>query len=257
MREMIVPSFLQALTMTIILGVVFHMSPEVTGQVMSSSNFSLQSDSVNFGGGDSTSGNYSLESTMGEIATGDAVSASFSLRAGYQQMQEIYIALSVPSVVPLSPALFGLTGGTSTGAVGANVVTDNRAGYTLSIQAVGTPAMQTATSSIADYAPVGLVPDYDFLLAPTAAVFGFTVEGDDIAVRYQDSGGVCGVSGGDTLSRCWDGLSTTTRIIAQGNTDNHPTGATTTLRFQVGLGGMIAVPPGQYVATSTLTALPQ
>jgi hypothetical protein len=37
---------------------------------------------------------------------------------------------------------------------------------------------------------------------------------------------------------------------------NHPNGATTTLRFQVNIGGSIVVPTGTYVATTTLTALP-
>jgi len=257
MRDAFVLSVFQAGVASILVFCMLHIVPAAFGQVMSSSNFSLQSDSINFGGGYSTSSSYTLESTAGEIATGESGSASFQLRAGYQQMQEIYLALTVPGVVPLSPALPGVTGGTSTGAVAASVVTDNPAGYTLSLRAENSPAMQAASSSIADYIPAGAVPDFFFALAPTDAVFGFTPEGVDIDVRYQDSGGVCGMSGNDTAERCWDGLSTTSRVVARGTAANHPDGATTTFRFQVGLGGMIAVPAGQYVATSTLIALPQ
>ncbi|MFN3188335.1 MAG: hypothetical protein ACK42D_02205 [Candidatus Paceibacteria bacterium] len=225
---------------------------------MSSTNYSLQSDSVNFGGGYSSSSSYILESTVGEIAAGESGSASYQLRAGYQQMQEVYISLTVPGPVNLSPGILGVTGGTSSGfATAATVVTDSPSGYTLAVRAEGSPAMQSALGSIADYAPIGSVPDFEFQLSPTDAVFGFTPEGDDVDIRYQDNGMICGVSGGNTAERCWDGLSTSSKIIARGNGANHPVGASTTLRFQVGLGGMIAVPPGMYVATSTLIAVPQ
>jgi hypothetical protein len=257
MNRLAALSAIQAVILTLLVGIVIHISPLVIGAAMSSSNFSIQSDTVNFGGGYSTSSNFSLESTAGEIATGNSDSASFQLRAGYQQMQEVYISLAVPSVVPLSPALPGVTGGTSTGLVSAVVVTDSPSGYTLAISATNEPAMQSGSGTIADYEPTSAVPDFLFVLAPTDAVFGFTPEGSDIDVRYQDAGGTCGVTGGDTLARCWDGLATTSRVIARKSGSNHPSGATTTIRFQVGLGGMIAVPPGSYVATTTIIALPQ
>jgi hypothetical protein len=258
MYHSVLSVFLQSVVLSLIVFLLMHTALPVFGQAMSSSNYSLQSDSVNFGGGYSSSSSYQLESTAGEIATGQSTSTSYQLRAGYQQMQEVYIALTVPAPVDMSPSLPGVTGGTSSGfSSEAIVVTDSTSGYTLSVRAEGSPAMQSAQDSIADYAPAGAVPDYEFALAPTDAVFGFTPEGSDIALRYQDSGGVCGVAGGDTLSRCWDGLSTSSVKIAQGAGANHPNGATTTLRFAVGLGGMIAVPPGIYVATTTLIAVPQ
>jgi hypothetical protein len=258
MCQAVLSVFLQSVVLSLIVLLVVHSAEPVFGQAMSSANYSLQSDSINFGGGHSTSDNYWLESTMGEVATGNAASDSYQLRAGYQQMQEVYISLTVPGPVNLSPGILGVTGGTSSGfATAATVITDSPSGYTLSIQAENSPAMQSALNSIADYTPAGIVPDFEFQLAPTDAVFGFTPEGDDISLRYQDSGGVCGVLGGDTPARCWDGLSTSPITIARGTGSNHPDGATTTLRFQVGLGGMITVPPGMYVATSTLIAVPQ
>lgn len=250
--------FFHSLTLTLIIMLGIHSVVPVFGQAMSSDSYTLQSDSINFGGGLSTSSNYTLESTAGEVASGESTSTSYQLRAGYQQMQEVYISLTVPGPVSLTPGLLGVTGGTSSGfSTEAVVVTDSPSGYTLSVQAESTPAMQSANNSIADYTPAGVVPDFEFQLAPTDAVFAFTPEGSDIDVRYQDAVGVCGVLGADTAQRCWDGLSTTSRVIARGVGSNHPQGATTTLRFSVGLGGMIAVPPGIYVATSTLIAIPQ
>lgn len=55
---------------------------------MSSNNYSVQIDSVNFGGGNSSSASYGLESTQGEVGAGDLTSASFKTKAGYQQQFE-------------------------------------------------------------------------------------------------------------------------------------------------------------------------
>ncbi len=225
-------------------------------QVMSSTNYTIQSDSVNVGGGNSTSTNYGLESTVGEIATGRASSTNYELRAGYQQMQEVFLSLSAAADVTLLPTLGGLTGGVSSGTTAVVVTTDSPAGYQLMIQASGTPAMRSGASSIANYAPVGVVPDFNFITDPSDVQFGYSPEGSNVVLRFQDAGSVCGVAGSDTAFRCWDGLSTSPVTIAQSNTDNHPLGATTTIQFRVGIGGTIGVAPGTYVATTTLTALP-
>ncbi len=224
-------------------------------QVMTSGSYQIQSDSVNIGGGYSTSTSYTMESTVGEIATGNSTSSSYSLYAGYQQMQEVYLALSVAPDVVMSPSLPGITGGTSTGSTALRVVTDSVAGYQMTISASTSPALRFGANSIADYVPVGVVPDFLFITDATDAQFGFSPEGPDIVTRYKDSGGICGVSGSDTASRCWDGLSTSSRVIAQTATDNHPVGATTTIRFQVGIGGSQPVVPGSYVATTTVTVV--
>lgn len=39
-------------------------------QVMQSTNYQIQSDSINIGGGFSSSSNYAVESTVGEVGTG-------------------------------------------------------------------------------------------------------------------------------------------------------------------------------------------
>lgn len=257
MRNSVIYLSLQSFILTVVICGLINISPSAFGQVMSSSNFSLQSDSVNFSGGYATSSSYTLEATVGEIATGLSGSASYQLRAGYQQLQEIYLALTMSDLVELSPSLPGITSGTSTGAVTTRVTTDNLAGYILAITTENDPAMQSAAGTIADYTPASSVPDFSFTFLPTEAVFGFTVEGSDIATRFQDNSSICGVAGGDTVNRCWDGLATSSKTIAVGTTSNHPGGATTTVHFQVGLGGMITVPAGIYVATSTLIAIPQ
>lgn len=226
-------------------------------QVRSSSNYQIQSDSINFAGGLSTSSNYSLESTGGEIATGPSDSASYRLRAGYQQMQEVFISITATDTVTMEGPLGGLSSGESNGSTTVTVVTDSPSGYQLTISAENSPAMQKGSDTIADYVPDDSpAADFIFSTAANEAHFAFSPFGDDVVSRYRNDGFGCGVGSNSTLLRCWDGLSTSEQVISQGAGANHPIGTDTTIQFKVGLGGAVAVPPGIYTATTTLTALP-
>ncbi len=224
-------------------------------QVMESTNYMIQSDSINVGGGFSSSTNYQTESTVGEIATGNSESTNFEIRAGYQQMQQVYISLTGSAAVVLGPTIPGVSGGTATGSTTVTVTTDSLSGYELTIVAESSPAMQSGANTIADYAPAGAAADFTFTTGAADAHLGFSPEGMHVAARYLDSGGVCG-SGSDTNDRCWDGLSTTPVIIATSPAANHPSGTPTKIEFQVGVGGSVVQPPGVYIATTTITALP-
>ena len=246
---------------TILAGVVIvsvlTLLPISEAQVRQSTNFQIESDSVNFAGDRTTSTNYVLESTAGEIATGRSTSPSYRLNAGYQQMQEVYIALSAVADVVMDGSIPGLTGGTAQGSTTVSVTTDSRAGYQLTIAAENEPAMQKGSDSIADYESATSNPDFAFNFEATEAVFGFSPEGVDVASRFLDDGNaLCNTGSNETTNRCWDGLATTSRVIASGASANHPTGATTTVVFQVGVGGAVGQPPGLYIATTTVTALP-
>lgn len=253
MRQLVTRSLFEAVTATILVVILLQVG---SAQVMQSSNYKMQSDSVNTGGGLSNSETYKMEDTVGELATGNGTSSTYKLRAGYQQMQEVYLSLTAIPNITLTPNLPGLTGGTATGSTFFVVTTDSASGYRATIEAAGSPAMQSGAYSIADYVPAGGVPDFVFTTGATNAHFAYSPEGSDIAVRFQDAGSVCGVAGGDTVDRCFDGLSTTPVEIARRTSGTHPSGATTTLRFKVGVGGSVGVPPGLYVATTTITALP-
>lgn len=240
----------------VLTGLIFLLLNVVGAQVRTSPSYQLQSDSVNFGGGLSSSSNYSLESTAGEVATGDSDSASYKLRAGYQQMQEVFISMTAPNSVVMTPNILGITGGTANGSTSVSVLTDSPGGYELTIVAESSPAMQKGGDTIADYVPVANPdPDFSFLTAPTVAHFGFSPEGPNIVDRFRDDGLLCNSSSGDTALACWDGLGTSNKVIARGPA-NQPSGATTTLNFRLVVGGSIVVPAGDYFATTTLTALP-
>ena len=226
-------------------------------QVMQSSNYQIQSDSLNIGGNDiSSSSNYSILSTVGEAGTGVIDSASYTVGGGYRQMQEIYIALSGVTNVTMTPAIPGVTGGTANGSTTVTVITDSPSGYSLTIAAENDPAMQKGVDNIADYDP-GSNPSFGFSVSSGEAFLTYTPEGDDITARFKDNGATCNTGGTlDTAFACWDGLATTTQTISSNTSANHPDGATTTINFRVGVGDSVNPETGFYVATTTLTALP-
>jgi hypothetical protein len=247
---------LYSLGLTLLLVGFIGSSAHVAAQVRSSSNYQLESDSINTGGGLSNSASFTTESTVGEIATGRSDSATFSLLAGYQQLSEAFVSLSVAGAVVMAPDLPGLTGGFSTGSTTFTVITDSPTGYVATLAAEGNPALQSVSgATIANYNN-GATADFTFTIPPTGAVFGFSPEGSDVAAQFLDNGTTCGVSTTDTSNACWAGASTSAVTIVESTSPNQPVGATTTLRFQVGIASGAGVESGVYTATTTITALP-
>jgi len=227
--------------------------------VMSSSNYCLESDSINFGGGNSTSTNYIQESTFGEVATGFSSSTNYILGAGYQQMTVVALSLVPPSNVVMSPSLGGVSGGTSNGSTAFTVTTDDPAGYTATIQASSSPALVNIASSsyaFADYAPSGSAPDYSFSNAATTSAFAFSPQGIDADQRFLNNGAACNTGAVSTAQTCWDGLSTSAKNVSDRTSNNTPAGSVTTLWFRAATGSHHIQASGTYVATTTLTVLP-
>ena len=251
-RELFSP-FFQASIATFLVVASFHLAGAL---VLQSTNYHIQSDSINFGGGLSTSSNYTLESTAGELASGVSTSSNYALKAGYQQMQEVYIAISGATDVVLSPSIPGVSGGMANGETTVTVITDSPSGYALTIASENSPAMQKETDTIADYAPQGADPDFSFVLGAADAHFGYTPQGADVVQRFKDDGDSCNAGSLDTALSCWDGLSLVEKTIASNTDANHPGGASTTVYFRVGVGGSVIQAPGVYTATTTFTALP-
>jgi hypothetical protein len=225
------------------------------GATMSSSNYKVEIDSVNFGGARSLSGSYTIEDSAGEVGTGYASSTSFALHAGYQQNSTSNLYITPASNVTMTPSIPGLTGGTSNGQTSLTVTTDNSAGYETKISAEDSPALNTAYASFADYVPAGANPDYTFTNLATNSTFAFSPEGTDIASRYKNSGASCGVGASDDANACWDGLSTSDKTIAIRNSSNMPAGTVTTLKFRAQSGSSHVQPDGVYTATTTITVI--
>lgn len=251
-KSVLLHSLFEAAALTVLVLLISNIG---FAQVRSSASYQLQSDSINIGGGLSTSTSYVQESTVGEVATGESASASYALRAGYQQMQEVFLSLSVTGDAIMDQSIPGVTGGVANGSSTVTVITDSPSGYQTSIVFENAPAMQNPPYTIADY-DHGVEPDFSFVTGAGAAHFGYTPEGIDITQFFKDDGGTCNTGGQDTIFACWAGASTTAQTIAVGAGANHPAGATTTLHFRVGVGSGAGVMAGVYIATTTVTALP-
>ena len=223
--------------------------------VMGSATYKIQSDSVNVGGQDSSSGTYNLGDTTGEVATGDSASSTYKMKAGYQQMQaDPYIAISSPSDLALT-SIGGLSNQVSEGTVSWLVTTDNIAGYSLSIASTTAPALKSAFDSFTDYTPAGADPDYNYNNLPANSSFGFSAEGTEAIDRFKDNGVLCNAGTGETVSKCWDGLSVTPKAIAGSVTSNHPSGATVTARVRAENGANHVQSAGNYAVTLVVTAV--
>lgn len=244
--------YLTVLILTIMCS--FGFPNNILAEVMHSSTYKIQSDSVNLGGADSSSDTYNLGDTLGEVGTGDSNSANYYMHAGYWQMQESYISISSPSDLVLA-SMGGLSGGSSEGTMSWLVTTDNTAGYSMTIASKTTPALKSAQDSLADYIPVGSDPDYNFINAPDNSSFGFSSEGTEATDRFKDNGLVCNVVGGNkNVGKCWDGLSMTPKVIAGSISSNHPAGGTVTARLHAESGVNHIQTSGQYNVTIVATA---
>ncbi len=245
-----------SITIITILFVLFVFD-NISFAQMTGTSYKIQSDSINFGGGYSTSTNYLNESTMGEVGTGNLSSSNYKLYAGYQQMNNVYIAISSVSDVIMSPSIGGIVGGTSNGSTVVTVTTDSPSGYQLTITASSSPALVSGSNSFADYTTEVLnTPDYSFIVLSSDSEFAFSPEGTDISSKYRDDGVSCDTGSGDAVDQCWDALSTSPKTIASRTSGNHPSGTATTLKFKAESGSSHLQPEGEYTATTTVTALP-
>lgn len=244
----------KAIALTLI--ALFFPTSLIYAYVMGSNNYRINSDSVNVGGtDDSASLNYSLKDTLGEIGTGTSTSTNYAVNAGYRQMQNSYISISSVNNGTMS-SINGLSGGTSNASTTWTVITDNAAGYSLSIRSETSPAMQSSGgASLADYLPSGTDPDFDFNNTASESQFGFTPEGIDVTAEYLDNGSICNTGTSNTTDKCWDGLSTSNKIVASGATSNQPNGATTTVKYRAVIGSSRFQDMGSYSVTVVATAL--
>ena len=81
----------------ILLTIIIPIPIGSVGATMSSTNYKINADSINIGGGQSSSANYKMEGTIGEAATGDSASGSYGIEAGYQAMWDYppYLSFSL------------------------------------------------------------------------------------------------------------------------------------------------------------------
>jgi hypothetical protein len=240
--------------LTLVITFTFVFSHNILADYMQGNQYRIQSDSLNLGGVGSSSPTYNLNDTLGETGTGDLNSASYNLHAGYWQMQSSFISISSQPNINMG-SIGGLSGGSSESMMSWNVLTDNPAGYIVSVVASSSPALQSAQDSLADYTPAGADPDYNFTNSANASSFGFSPEGTEVLSRYMDDGTACNTGTFEHPDKCWDGFSTTPKNIAGRTTSNMPSGSTVSLRIRAETGTNHIQTSGVYNVTITATAV--
>ncbi len=166
--------------------------------------------------------------------------------------------------VTMSASIPGITGGVANGSTQVRILTNDAAGYTMTISASGTPAMQgnTQGGSIPDYTPgTAGIPDYVHAVAANTAEFAYTVSASttgDLALKFRDSGSACNTGSSDTggFASCWYGLSSTATSTITRSSWTAVSGSTSTIFFRtlVNSNPNPTIPEDIYVATTTLTA---
>jgi hypothetical protein len=234
---------------------IFPVAREVSA--MSSTKYKIDSDSINFGGAENSSaGSLILSDTMGEVGSGFSSSTKYSVSSGYRMLQGSYISISSASDVAM-PSMSGMIPGQSDSEESWIVKTDNAAGYEMLAKALTSPALKTVDGSyFNDYTPTATdTPDYIFSITSTSSAFAFSPEGVDISQKYLDNGSVCGVGVYDTQDRCWDGFSTTDKIVSYRSSSNHPDGTITTIKYKTAIGSNKIQDAGNYTANIQVTAV--
>lgn len=208
-----------------------------------------------------------IEPKVGRAVTGN----QFSIR---QDITGEISFLVQAANVSMVGSLNGLTGGNSTGTTQAVVQTNNATGYYMEIAFTDTDLdgniMRrdlggTAVGAIKNYATTTynrmVEPSFNFSLASTASMFGYTVAATtttDIDQSFLNNGSACNVGSDATQNLCWMAPSTTAFRIIDRST-SAPSGATSTVRFRVYVppSPNPAVESGFYTATATLSAFTQ
>ncbi len=227
--------------------------------VMQSGNYRIESDnSLAPTGGDQSSANYIFKDTMGELSTGLSDSASYKLKAGYQEMQEVFLTVSAPADATMSPSIPGITGGTANATILWNVIADGPAGFAMVIKASTDPAMKLdASYYFDDYSPASPgVPDYNWSVDAGSAELGFTAEpasAADTVANFLDNGSACNTGALNTADKCWLDFNGTTNVSAINRSSRTGVdGEDENIKFQAQSSAKF-LKEGSYVATITTT----
>lgn len=165
--------------------------------------------------------------------------------------------------VVMNGSIAGITGGTSYGTTTSVVTTNNSTGFTMTINASLSPAMQGDSNSatIPNYTPsTGGIPDFTFTV-PSSAEFGFSASASttaDLAQKFKDNGtNTCNTGSVDTggSGSCWMELPTVATSTLVTTSASPTSGATSSYYFQLKVNNGTNQTSGDYTATSTLTAV--
>lgn len=151
-----------------LVAVVALATPGLVWAAMSSTNYFIYADTVDFGGGVGTSTNFNLQDSLGGYATGISTSTNYKVRAGYQSAQAGVLSLSLDGS-SIDLGTLQTAGVVVSGSLNATMNTDSASGYTMSISSVSGSALNVVTDGIVD--GVGSGEEYGLSVSGTHAAF--------------------------------------------------------------------------------------
>ncbi len=162
------------------------------------------------------------------------------------------ISITAPGNVTMSTPIT-ISQASSIGTTTWTVITNDSNGYTLAVNATSSPAMQYgATSTIADYQTGA--PN-TWAVAASAANFGYSAFGSDVASTTWGTDTLCGTSlGTPSMNLKYKGFTTSPFTIASRTSTTTPTGISTTVCYAAQQGTSFFIPSGTYIATIVATA---
>lgn len=162
---------------------------------------------------------------------------------------ETGIAISDGADVTMSPNITSAVD-QSSGGSSWTVTTNSALGYNLDVKATSSPALVSGSNSFTDYTEgTAGVPDA-WSVNAGAYEFGFSAYGTDVEPKYG-TGNACASPSSNSLN--YEGLETTSKVIATRNTVTPTTGVETNICFAAEQNGVFA-PSGTYQATIVATA---
>ena len=188
------------------------------------------------------------EAVSADTSTSSSIVVTLNVTAG--------ISITSPSNITMSQTL-GVTANTAVGTSTWNVKTNDVSGYNLTLKASTAPAMQNASSSVADYA-IGAPTPWSVV---NSAKFGFSAYGTDVNPGTWGTVGAANCSAvgtahvpSGTLNYLGFTTSTSSPVVATRAATTTTSGVDTTVCFAVEQNN-VYIPSGTYTATITATAV--
>ncbi len=124
--------------------------PVIVLAAMSSTNYYIYADSLDFGGGLGTSTDNNLQGSIGgEVSPGISTSTSYQVNAGFQAMVRGALSLNLSSN-NIDFGSMNTVGTVVSSATNATVDTDSATGYTLSVDNVSGDFLAAVTDGVVD-----------------------------------------------------------------------------------------------------------
>ncbi len=142
--------------------------PSFVMAAMSSTNYYIYADSVDFGGGTGSSTSFGLQDSLGGYAVGISTSTSYQIRAGYQAAESGQLSLLLNGN-SIDLGTLNTANAVATGNIVATVDTDSGTGYTLSVSNVSGTSLAPVIDGTVD--GVGNIDEYGLAVSGTHVAY--------------------------------------------------------------------------------------